>query len=79
MMRITEPSFNNSHRERERQVPILHWICPWSLERAMENPRGFQGLKARSVLTERRAAAFCSRPKRVTVVIGVSLDTGKAN
>lgn len=45
----------------------------------MENPRGFQGLKAMSILTERRAAAFCGRPEMVTVVIGVSLVTGKAN
>ena len=44
----------------------------------LENLHGFQGLKAMDASTGRGTAAFCSRAEMVTVVIGVSLVTGKA-
>ena len=44
-----------------------------------ENLPGFQSLKARDLTIESGTAAFCSRVEMVTVVIGVSLATGKAN
>jgi hypothetical protein len=43
-----------------------------------EKLHGFQGLNAMGVSIEKGTAAFCSRAEVVTVVIGVSLVTGKA-